>query len=81
MILLLLSWFYIPLYSFIFRCIGCSFSTCSWKYHLEFGAVDLCCGLGIPGMSGFPKLPVLGARAACDMLNMLVFAAGAAMGL
>lgn len=76
------------LYSFIFFYIqvhwlqfALGYSTCSWKYHLEFGAVDLCCGLGIPGMSGFPKLPVLGARAACDMLNMLVFAAGAAMGL
>lgn len=40
------------------------YSMCSWKYHLELGAMDLCCGLGIPGMSGFPKLPVLGARAA-----------------
>lgn len=54
---------------------------CTWKYHLELGAMDLCCGLGIPGMSGFPKLRVLGARAACDMVNMVVFAAVAVMGL
>lgn len=60
---------------------------------LELGAVDLCCGLGIPGMSGFPKHPVLGkssvftswqgsgASATYDIVNVVVFAAMVIMGL
>ena len=55
--------------------------------------MDSCCGLGIPGMSGFPGHPVLdkpsrftpwpgpGASAAYDSVNAAVFAAMGAVGL
>lgn len=59
MILLLLSWFYIPLYSFIFRCIGCSLL---WVFPRAVGntiwsLVQWICAVGwaFQGCQGFPN--------------------------